>query len=113
VPPGISSPSGEKKINVKTPDKIAPLQYSPENGRQTKIHYEEGSRHGFHPDCKISSGMQETPRIGPDNTPLVIHLSLQTIAQYKRQQTSPYSGKRLYPQVRRELMRRYQKHQVA
>jgi ATP-dependent helicase HrpB len=55
--------------------------------------------------------MQETPRIGPDNKPLVIHL----LAPNHRavQTTTDLAGfwERLYPQVRRELMRRYPKHQ--
>ena len=55
-------------------------------------------------------GMKETPRIGPDRTPLVIHL----LAPNHRavQTTTDLAGfwERLYPQVRRELIRRYPKH---
>jgi ATP-dependent helicase HrpB len=54
--------------------------------------------------------MQDTPQIGPDKTPLVIHL----LAPNHRavQTTTDLAGfwKNLYPQVRRELMRRYPRH---
>ncbi len=54
--------------------------------------------------------MTETPRIGPESTPLVVHL----LAPNQRpvQVTQDLKGfwERLYPQVRRELMRRYPKH---
>ncbi len=54
--------------------------------------------------------MQETPRIGPGRTPLVVQL----LAPNQRpvQVTQDLAGfwQRLYPQVRRELMRRYPKH---
>jgi ATP-dependent helicase HrpB len=54
--------------------------------------------------------MRETPRIGASKTPVVVHL----LAPNHRpvQTTSDLAGfwERLYPQVRRELMRRYPKH---
>jgi ATP-dependent helicase HrpB len=54
--------------------------------------------------------MKETPRIGPSRTPVVVHL----LAPNQRavQMTTDLSGfwERLYPQVRRELMRRYPRH---
>jgi HrpA-like RNA helicase len=54
--------------------------------------------------------MRHSPRIGSDRTPLVLHL----LAPNQRavQTTTDLAGfwERLYPQVRRELMRRYPKH---
>jgi ATP-dependent helicase HrpB len=55
--------------------------------------------------------MKETPRIARGRTPVVVHL----LAPNGRpvQMTTDLSGfwSRLYPQVRRELSRRYPKHQ--
>ena len=96
---------------MKLLDEIAPLSIRLKNGRQTKIHYEEGRPPWISSRLQDFFGMQETPRIGPDNTPLVIHL----LAPNHRavQTTTDLAGfwERLYPQVRRELMRRYPKHQ--
>ena len=54
--------------------------------------------------------MEETPRIGLQRTPVVLHL----LAPNQRavQTTTDLAGfwERLYPQVRRELMRRYPRH---
>jgi ATP-dependent helicase HrpB len=101
----------EEKLDMKLLDKIAPLSIRLKNGRQTKIHYEEGRPPWISSRLQDFFGMQETPRIGPDNTPLVIHL----LAPNHRavQTTTDLAGfwERLYPQVRRELMRRYPKHE--
>jgi ATP-dependent RNA helicase HrpB len=98
-------------LNMKLLDRIAPLNIRLKNGRQTKIHYEEGRPPWISSRLQDFFGMQETPRIGPDNTPLVIHL----LAPNHRavQTTTDLAGfwERLYPQVRRELLRRYPKHE--
>jgi ATP-dependent RNA helicase HrpB len=104
-------PLVEEKLNMKLLDRIAPLSIRLKNGRRTKIHYEEGRPPWISSRLQDFFGMQETPRIGPDNTPLVIHL----LAPNHRavQTTTDLAGfwERLYPQVRRELMRRYPKHE--
>jgi ATP-dependent helicase HrpB len=101
----------EEKVNKKLLDEIAPLTVRLKNGRQIKIHYEEGKPPWISSRLQDFFGMQETPRIGPDKTPLVTHL----LAPNHRavQTTTDLAGfwKRLYPQVRRELMRRYPKHE--
>ncbi len=55
--------------------------------------------------------MRETPRIGRDKVPVVVHL----LAPNQRavQTTTDLAGfwERLYPEVRRGLMRRYPRHQ--
>jgi ATP-dependent helicase HrpB len=54
--------------------------------------------------------MRETPRIGREKTAVVVHL----LAPNQRavQTTTDLAGfwERLYPHVRRELMRRYPRH---
>jgi ATP-dependent helicase HrpB len=77
---------------------------------QTKIHYERGKQPWIASRLQDLFGMRETPRIGKNNIPVVVHL----LAPNHRavQPTTDLAGfwERLYPQVRRELMRRYPKH---
>ena len=100
----------EEKLNARLLNEIAPLNVRLSNGRQTKIHYEQGRPPWISSRLQDFLGMQDTPRIGPDKTPLVVHL----LAPNHRavQTTTDLAGfwERLYPQVRRELMRRYPKH---
>jgi ATP-dependent helicase HrpB len=100
----------EQKLNVRLLNEVAPLSVRLRSGRQTKIHYEEGRTPWISSRLQDFFGMQDTPRIGPDRTPLVIHL----LGPNHRavQTTTDLAGfwERLYPQVRRELMRRYPKH---
>jgi ATP-dependent helicase HrpB len=100
----------EQKLNARLLNEVAPLSIRLRNGRQTKIHYETGKTPWISSRLQDFFGMQDTPRIGPDKTPLVIHL----LAPNHRavQTTTDLAGfwERLYPQVRRELMRRYPKH---
>lgn len=91
-------------------DEAAPLNIRLKNGRSAKVHYEKGKPPWIASRLQDFFGMQQTPAIGPDRTPLVIHL----LAPNHRavQTTTDLAGfwERLYPQVRRELMRRYPKH---
>ena len=77
-------------------------------GRQVKVHYEPGKPPWIESRLQDFFGMRETPRIG--NAPVVVHL----LAPNHRpvQVTSDLAGfwERLYPQVRKELSRRYPKH---
>lgn len=89
---------------------LAPVSLQLARGRQTKIHYEQGKPPWIASRLQDFFGMRETPRIGPNRTAVVAHL----LAPNQRavQTTSDLAGfwDRLYPQVRRELMRRYPKH---
>lgn len=100
----------EQKLDSKLLREIAPVSIRLLNGRQTKIHYEHGRRPWVASRLQDFFGMRDTRRIGPDHTPLVVHL----LAPNQRavQTTSDLAGfwERLYPQVRRELMRRYPRH---
>jgi ATP-dependent helicase HrpB len=103
-------PLVEQKLAARLLNEIAPLSVRLKNGRQAKVHYEQGRPPWISSRLQDFFGMKETPRIGPDKTPLVIHL----LAPNHRavQTTTDLAGfwERLYPQVRRELMRRYPKH---
>ncbi len=100
----------EEKLNTRLLNEVAPLSIRLRNGRQTKVHYEQGRPPWISSRLQDFFGMKETPRIGPDRTPLVVHL----LAPNHRavQTTTDLAGfwERLYPQVRRELIRRYPKH---
>jgi ATP-dependent helicase HrpB len=88
-------------------------QASPERlrlpgGREVKVHYEPGKPPWIESRLQDFFGMRDTPRIG--GAPVVVHL----LAPNHRpvQVTSDLAGfwERLYPQVRKELSRRYPKH---
>jgi ATP-dependent helicase HrpB len=100
----------EQKIDSKLLREIAPVSVRLQNGHQTKIQYESGKPPWIASRLQDFFGMHDTPRIGRDRSPLVVHL----LAPNKRavQTTHDLAGfwERLYPQVRRELMRRYPKH---
>ena len=89
-------------------DQLAPERIGLPGGRQVKVHYEAGKPPWIESRLQDFFGVHETPRIGA--TPLVVHL----LAPNRRpvQVTSDLAGfwTRLYPQVRRELSRRYPKH---
>jgi ATP-dependent helicase HrpB len=100
----------EQKIGVRRLREIAPASVRLQKGRETKVHYGRGKLPWIASRLQDFFGMRDTPRIGPERTPLVIHL----LAPNQRpvQTTTDLAGfwERLYPEVRRELMRRYPKH---
>ena len=103
-------PQLQSKIGRKQLEERAPARLRLRNGRETPVHYERGKPPWIESRLQDFFGMRETPRIGPNKTPVVMHL----LAPNRRpvQTTSDLAGfwERLYPQVRRELMRRYPKH---
>jgi len=88
--------------------KAAPERLRLPGGREVKVHYEPGKPPWIESRLQDFFGVKETPRI--NGTPVVVHL----LAPNRRpvQVTTDLAGfwERLYPQVRRELSRRYPKH---
>jgi ATP-dependent helicase HrpB len=86
----------------------APERLKLPGGREVKVHYEPGKPPWIESRLQDFFGMRESPRIG--GAPVVVHL----LAPNHRpvQVTSDLAGfwERLYPQVRKELARRYPKH---
>jgi ATP-dependent helicase HrpB len=86
----------------------APERIKLPGGRDVKVHYEPGKPPWIESRLQDFFGMRESPRIG--GAPVVVHL----LAPNQRpvQVTSDLAGfwERLYPQVRKELSRRYPKH---
>ena len=87
---------------------LAPERITLAAGRQVRVHYEAGKPPWIASRLQDFFGMTETPRIG--SQPVVIHL----LAPNQRpvQMTTDLAGfwQRLYPQIRKELSRRYPKH---
>jgi ATP-dependent helicase HrpB len=86
----------------------APERIKLPGGREVKVHYEAGKPPWIESRLQDFFGLRESPRIG--GAPVVVHL----LAPNHRpvQVTSDLAGfwERLYPQVRKELARRYPKH---
>lgn len=91
-------------------EQLAPSRLKLPSGRQAKVHYERGKPPWVASRLQDFFGMTETPRIGRDRVPIVIHLLAPS--QRPVQTTSDLAGfwTRLYPQLRKELGRRYPKH---
>jgi ATP-dependent helicase HrpB len=90
-------------------DRLAPERLKLPGGRTVKIHYDPGKPPWIESRLQDFFGVRDTPRVA--GVPVVVHL----LAPNRRpvQVTSDLAGfwERLYPQVRRELSRRYPKHQ--
>jgi ATP-dependent helicase HrpB len=103
-------PTLEQRAGTRLLNDIAPSRVRLPNGRQTKVNYEAGKPPWISSRLQDFFGMRETPRIANGKVALVAHL----LAPNKRpvQTTTDLAGfwQRLYPQVRRELSRRYPKH---
>lgn len=91
-------------------ERLAPEWLTLPGGRRARIHYPDGAPPYVASRLQDFFGMTETPRIGAAGVPLVVHLLAPS--QRPVQVTQDLKGfwERLYPQVRRELMRRYPKH---
>jgi len=88
----------------------APERIALPSGRQTRVHYQAGQPPWIASRLQDFFGMTETPAIARGRAPLVVRL----LAPNQRpvQTTTDLAGfwQRLYPQVRKELARRYPKH---
>jgi ATP-dependent helicase HrpB len=100
----------EQRGNSRQLNQVAPARVALPNGRQTKIHYELHKPPWIASRLQDFFGMRETPRIGNGKVPLVIHLLAPS--QRPLQTTTDLAGfwERLYPELRRQLSRRYPKH---
>ena len=89
---------------------LAPRALRLIGGRQVKIHYQRNKAPWIASRLQDFFGMNETPRLGPHRTPVVLHLLAPN--HQPVQTTTDLAGfwDRLYPQVRREMMRRYPRH---
>ena len=91
-------------------EEIAPARVRLVGGRDVKVHYETDAPPWIASRLQDFFGMTQTPTVARGAVPVVVRL----LAPNQRpvQMTTDLAGfwERLYPQVRRELMRRYPKH---
>jgi ATP-dependent helicase HrpB len=91
-------------------DEIAPDRIRLPGGRQVRVHYDPGQPPWIASRLQDFFGMRQTPLIARGAVPLVVRL----LAPNNRpvQTTTDLAGfwQRLYPQLRKELGRRYPKH---
>ncbi|HEV2447675.1 MAG TPA: ATP-dependent helicase C-terminal domain-containing protein, partial [Candidatus Sulfopaludibacter sp.] len=91
-------------------EEIAPARLRLAGGREVKVHYEPDAPPWIASRLQDFFGMKQTPMVARGAVPVVVRL----LAPNQRpvQVTTDLAGfwERLYPQVRRELMRRYPKH---
>ncbi len=103
-------PMLEEKVGRRVLDEVAPARLKLPGGRAVKVNYEHGKPPWVASRLQDFFGMTESPRIGREKVPLVIHL----LAPNQRpvQTTTDLAGfwVRLYPQLRKELGRRYPRH---
>ena len=103
-------PALERKLDAQLLERIAPARLRLAGGRNAKVNYERGKPPWVASRLQDFFGMTESPRIANHKVPLVIHL----LAPNQRpvQTTTDLAGfwQRLYPQLRRELGRRYPRH---
>jgi len=101
-------PALERRMERHGLNTIAPSKLRLPGGRQTKVHYEPGKPPWIASRLQDFFGMKETPRVA--GVPVVVQL----LAPSNRpvQTTTDLAGfwERLYPQLRKELGRRYPKH---
>ncbi len=103
-------PALERTRSAQLLDQLAPARLRLQGGRNTKVNYERGKPPWVASRLQDFFGMTESPRIAGGKVPLVIHL----LAPNQRpvQTTTDLAGfwQRLYPQLRKELGRRYPRH---
>jgi ATP-dependent helicase HrpB len=91
-------------------ERVAPARIRLPGGRQVRVHYKAGQPPWISSRLQDFFGLRDTPRVAGGKVPVVAHL----LAPNHRpvQTTADLAGfwERLYPQVRRELARRYPKH---
>jgi ATP-dependent helicase HrpB len=103
-------PELERRSGATQLEEIAPTRLRLHAGRNTKVHYARGKPPWVASRLQDFFGMTETPRIARGVVPLTIHLLAPS--QRPVQTTTDLKGfwARLYPQLRRELGRRYPRH---
>jgi ATP-dependent helicase HrpB len=103
-------PTVEQMLDTRLLRERAPERIRLTGGREVRVHYERDKSPWIASRLQDFFGMKETPALGRDRTPVVIHL----LAPNQRavQTTTDLAGfwERLYPEVRRTLMRRYPRH---
>ncbi len=100
----------EARLPMRQIEQVAPAFVQLPSGRKAAIEYHDGQAPSVASRLQDFFGMKDSPAVARGAVPLVVHL----LAPNKRpvQVTTDLASfwKNLYPQVRRELGRRYPKH---
>ena len=103
-------PALERQANAPLLNALAPSKIKLPGGRLARVHYDVTKPPWVASRLQDFFGMRQTPAVANGKVPLVVHL----LAPNQRpvQTTTDLAGfwERLYPQVRRELSRRYPRH---
>ncbi len=104
-------PMLESGVDTRLLNELAPVSIRLKGGRQAKVHYDQATPPWISSRLQDFFGMTETPTIGPKQDALGRSTSWPRITATV-QTTTDLAGfwERLYPQVRRELQRRYPRH---
>ncbi len=91
-------------------DQIAPTHVTLASGRRSKIEYHEGRPPSVSSRLQDFFGMHESPAVAKGRVPLVVHLLAPNQRPVQVTTDLVSFWRDLYPQVRRELSRRYPRH---
>ena len=91
-------------------DRVAPARLRLPGGRWTKVHYAEGQTPWVASRLQDFFGMAETPTVAGGSVSLVVHLLAPNQRPVQMTQDLASFWTKLYPEVRRQLSRRYPKH---
>lgn len=90
-------------------DDLAPDRIRLPGGRQVRVHYEPGQPPWIASRLQDFYGMTSTPTVGR-GVPVVVRLLAPNNRPVQMTTDLPGFWQRLYPQLKRELSRRYPKH---
>jgi ATP-dependent helicase HrpB len=91
-------------------DEVAPPSVKLTGGRRARIQYADGQDPWVASRLQDFFGMRETPRVARGAVPVVVHLLAPNHRPVQMTKDLASFWRNLYPQVRRELSRRYPKH---
>jgi ATP-dependent helicase HrpB len=98
---------GEKRALV---ERLAPESLPPPNGRRKRLRYREGAPPVLSLRVQEAFGLKETPRVLEGRVPVVVELLSPAGRPVQVTQDLQSFWEKRYPEVRKELMRRYPKH---
>jgi ATP-dependent helicase HrpB len=104
----------ERAIEARLPmpliNELAPTHVNLPSGRRARIEYSDHQEPWVASRLQDFFGMRDTPRVARGAVPVVVHLLAPNQRPVQMTKDLASFWKTLYPQVRRELSRRYPKH---
>jgi ATP-dependent helicase HrpB len=100
----------EALVPISLVNEVAPTHVTLPSGRRARIEYSDHQEPWVASRLQDFFGMRHTPRVAKGAVPLVVHLLAPNQRPVQMTKDLASFWKTLYPQVRRELSRRYPKH---